>query len=83
METASANNANSTVRTRYGPARPGPKKNVNDNIGWVNDFGLAGSRTELFDYVNPALIPERKTGPIGLTVAGATEFGNGYRFILA
>ncbi|MBM3757436.1 MAG: TonB-dependent receptor [Acidobacteria bacterium] len=64
------NNANSTVRTRYG------------KIGWtsiptnsiVNEFRFGWFKDRLFDDVNPALIPP-VTGRIGLTVQGQSNLG--------
>jgi len=64
------NNANSTVRTRYGRAS---WTNVTSN-SMVNEFRFGWFKDRLFDYVNPALIPN-ETGPIGLTVAGQQNLG--------
>src|SRR5439155_7805878 len=40
----------------------------------VNEFRFGWFKDRLFDYVNPALIPN-ETGPIGLTVAGQQNLG--------
>jgi hypothetical protein len=64
------NNANSTVRTRYG------------RVSWtsiptnavVNEFRFGWFKDRLFDFVNPDLIPA-ETGSIGLTVAGQSNLG--------
>jgi hypothetical protein len=64
------NNANSTVRTRYGRAQ------------WtrvltptaVNEFRFGWFKDRLFDEVNPELIPAQ-TGRLGLTVAGQSNLG--------
>jgi hypothetical protein len=64
------NNANSTVRTRYGRAQ------------WtrvlsptaVNEFRFGWFKDKLFDFVNPDLIPP-ETGTLGLTVANQTNLG--------
>ncbi len=64
------NNANSTVRTRYG------------RVSWtsvpsssmVNELRFGWFKDRLFDSVNPALIPA-ETGTIGLTVAGQSNLG--------
>lgn len=64
------NNANSTVRTRYGRAQ------------WtrvvaptaVNEFRFGWFKDRLFDDVNPELIPP-VTGRLGLTVAGQANLG--------
>src|SRR5438093_1979418 len=64
------NNANSTVRTRYG------------RVSWtaipsntmVNEFRFGWFKDRLYDYVNPALIPT-ETGRTGLTVAGQANLG--------
>ena len=64
------NNANSTVRTRYGRAqwtRVVSANTVNEaRFGWFKD--------RLFDDVNPELIPP-VTGRLGLTVAGQANLG--------
>jgi hypothetical protein len=64
------NNANSTVRTRYGRAqwtRVVSPTSVNEaRFGWFKD--------RLFDDVNPELIPP-VTGRLGLTVAGQSNLG--------
>ena len=64
------NNANSTVRTRYGRAqwtRVVSPNSVNEaRFGWFKD--------RLFDEVNPELIPP-VTGRLGLTVAGQANLG--------
>jgi hypothetical protein len=64
------NNANSTVRTRYGRAqwtRVLTPAAVNElRFGWFKD--------RLFDDVNPELIPPQ-TGRLGLTVAGQSNLG--------
>jgi len=64
------NNANSTVRTRYGRAqwtRVVSPNSVNEaRFGWFKD--------RLFDDVNPELIPP-VTGRLGLTVAGQANLG--------
>lgn len=60
-----ANNANSTVRTRYG------------RLAWtgiptstiVNEARFGWFKDRLFDEVNPAFIPSQ-TGPLGITLAG-------------
>ena len=64
------NNANSTVRTRYGRAQ------------WtrvvaptaVNEFRFGWFKDRLFDDINPELIPP-VTGRLGLTVAGQANLG--------
>lgn len=60
-----ANNANSTVRTRYGrlawTAIPSSTMVNEARFGWFKD--------RLFDEVNPAFIPAQ-TGPLGVTLAG-------------
>ena len=60
-----SNNADSTVRTRYGrfawTSIPSNTMVNEARFGWFKD--------RLFDAVNPALIPS-STGPLGVTVAG-------------
>ena len=64
------NNANSTVRTRYGRASwtAIPTNSIVNEVrfGWFKD--------RLFDDVNPALIPA-STGRLGLTVQGQANLG--------
>jgi hypothetical protein len=64
------NNANSTVRTRYGRASwtSIPKSSI------VNEFRFGWFKDRLFDDVNPALIPA-STGRLGLTVQGQANLG--------
>jgi hypothetical protein len=64
------NNANSTVRTRYG--RASWTNIATNNI--VNEFRFGWFKDRLFDYVNPALIPA-ETGTVGLSVAGQSNLG--------
>ena len=64
------NNANSTVRTRYGRAQW--TRVVSPTA--VNEFRFGWFKDKLFDYVNPDLIPP-ETGTLGLTVAGQTNLG--------
>jgi hypothetical protein len=67
---AVGNNANSTVRTRYGrlswTAIASPTVVNEARFGWFKD--------RLFDDINPDLIPA-ETGRIGLTVAGQSNLG--------
>jgi hypothetical protein len=64
------NNANSTVRTRYGRLAwtSIPSSNV------VNEARFGWFKDRLFDDVNPALIP-KETGTVGITVAGQANLG--------
>ncbi|OYW13080.1 MAG: hypothetical protein B7X34_00915 [Acidobacteriia bacterium 12-62-4] len=64
------NNANSTVRTRYGRASwtAVPTSSI------VNEFRFGWFKDRLFDDVNPALIPA-STGRLGLTVQGQSNLG--------
>jgi Outer membrane receptor proteins, mostly Fe transport len=64
------NNANSTVRTRYGRLAwtSIPSNNV------VNEARFGWFKDRLFDDVNPALIP-KETGTVGITVAGQSNLG--------
>jgi len=64
------NNANSTVRTRYG--RVSWTTIATNSI--VNEFRFGWFKDRLFDYVNPALIPT-ETGTVGITVAGQANLG--------
>jgi outer membrane receptor for ferrienterochelin and colicin len=64
------NNANSTVRTRYGRAQ---WTRILGSAG-VNEFRFGWFKDRLFDEVNPALIPPQ-TGRLGLTVAGQQNLG--------
>jgi len=64
------NNANSTVRTRYGRAS---WTNITTN-SIVNEFRFGWFKDRLFDYVNPNLIPA-ETGTVGLSVAGQSNLG--------
>lgn len=60
-----SNNADSTVRTRYG--RLAWTNIASSNM--VNEARFGWFKDRLFDAVNPALIPA-STGPLGVTVAG-------------
>jgi hypothetical protein len=64
------NNANSTVRTRYGRASwtSIPTASI------VNEFRFGWFKDRLFDDVNPALIPA-STGRLGLSVQGQANLG--------
>ena len=64
------NNANSTVRTRYGRLA---WTNIVSN-SMANEFRFGWFKDRLYDYVNPDLIPA-ETGPVGLTVAGQQNLG--------
>lgn len=64
------NNANSTVRTRYGRVS---WTNVPSST-MVNEFRFGWFKDRLHDSVNPKLIPA-ETGTIGLTVAGQSNLG--------
>ena len=64
------NNANSTVRTRYGRATY--TRVIGSSI--VNEARFGWFKDRLFDEVNPALIPA-VTGTLGLTVQGQSNLG--------
>jgi hypothetical protein len=64
------NNANSTVRTRYGRAQW--TRVVSSNA--VNEARFGWFKDRLFDEVNPELIPP-VTGRLGLTVANQANLG--------
>ena len=64
------NNANSTVRTRYGRAQW--TRVVSSNA--VNEARFGWFKDRLFDEVNPELIPP-VTGRLGLTVADQANLG--------
>ncbi len=64
------NNANSTVRTRYG--RASWTNIVTNSI--VNELRFGWFKDRLYDYVNPDLIPAQ-TGTVGLSVAGQSNLG--------
>ena len=64
------NNANSTVRTRYGRAS---WTSIPSNT-LVNEFRFGWFKDRLYDSVNPALIPS-ETGRLELTVAGQANLG--------
>lgn len=64
------NNANSTVRTRYGRA----SWTSVASASMVNEFRFGWFKDRLYDFVNPALIPA-ETGTVGLTVAGQQNLG--------
>jgi len=64
------NNANSTVRTRYGRAA---WTSIPTNT-MVNELRFGWFKDRLFDDVNPALIPAA-TGRLGLSVQGQSNLG--------
>jgi hypothetical protein len=64
------NNANSTVRTRYGRA----SWTTIPTNSMVNELRFGWFKDRLFDDVNPALIPAA-TGRLGLTVQGQSNLG--------
>jgi hypothetical protein len=68
-------NANSTVRTRYG--RASWTNIVNSSM--VNEFRFGWFKDRLYDYVNPEFIPA-ETGTIGLTVAGQSNLGTAVNY---
>ena len=68
-------NANSTVRTRYGRVS---WTNITSSA-MVNEFRFGWFKDRLFDYINPELIPA-ETGEVGLTVAGQSNLGTGINY---